>query len=203
MARRYGTAKISLLANTKEKYTRIKTPKFFVHDSYSHLSDKLNNLANNLKDKGVEHFNLVRKEFPDHVKFNASIQKLVYPYSYMDSFDKFTEPIPGPDAFYNDLTDESIEPAEYERLLTTCEIFDISNLGQLHDLYLKIDVLILACVFEFYRKMGINEYGLDPAFYVSSPSFSFDAMLFKTGVELELIKDEEIYNFIDSGMRGQ
>lgn len=203
IARRYGTAKISLLASTKEKYTRIKTPNFCIHDSYSHLSDKLETLASNLKDHGIENFRLVRKEFPDDIKFNACIQKLIYPYSYMDSFERFSEPIPEADKFYNDLSEEPIDEAEYARMRETCKIFDIKNLGQLHDLYLKIDVLILASVFEYYRKMALQEYGLDPAYYVSSPSFSFDAMLFKTDVELELIKDEEIYNFIESGMRGE
>ena len=202
IARRYGTAKISLLANTKEKYTRIKTPKFFIHDSFSHLSDSLDKLARNLKDKGTEYFSLVRNEFTDDIEFNACIQKLIYPYSYMDSFEKFSESIPSSETFYNDLLDKPIDDAEYDRLLDTCKIFNVRNLGQLHDLYLKIDVLILGSVFEFYRSMGMNEYGLDPAFYVSSPSFSFDAMLFKTGVELELIKDESIYNLFEAGMRG-
>lgn len=36
----------------------------------------------------------------------------------------------------------------------------------------------------------------------SSPSFSFDAMLFYTDVELELIQDPEIYEFMEAGLRG-
>ena len=65
-----------------------------------------------------------------------------------------------------------------------------------------MDVLLLASCFEYYRSMGMKEYGLDPAFYVSSPSFSFDAMLLKTNVELELISDPTMYIFFELGLRG-
>lgn len=50
--------------------------------------------------------------------------------------------------------------------------------------------------------MAMSEYKLDPAFYVSSPSFSFDAMLLMTNIELDLIKDPTMYIFIELGLRG-
>ena len=193
---------MKLLATTKEKYSRIETPNHIFMDSFAHLPDSLAKLTLNLKDKGSEQFDLVRKEFPENSKFNVCLQKLIYPYTYMDSFEKFDEPIPGPEMFYNDLSDEHVSEDEYERLIKICKLFKINTLGELHDLYLKIDVLILGSVFEFYRNMALTQYGLDPVYYVSAPSFSFDAMLFKTKVELELLQDAEMYNFIESGMRG-
>ena len=39
-------------------------------------------------------------------------------------------------------------------------------------------------------------------FIFSSPSFSFDAMLRYTNVNLELIQDEWIYEFLENGLRG-
>ena len=66
----------------------------------------------------------------------------------------------------------------------------------------QVDVLLLASCFEYYRSMGIKEYNLDPVFYISSPSFSFDAMLLKTQVELELITDPTMYIFLELGLRG-
>ena len=120
----------------------------------------------------------------------------------MDSFDKFKEPIPSADKFYNDLTNEDIEEKDYKRLKKICKVFNITNLGELHDLYLTVDVCILASVFEFYREMGLTEYGLDPAYYISAPKFSFDSMLFMTGVNLELLVDVEMYKFFEKGRRG-
>ena len=188
---------IDIIASSKEKYSQISTPKFVFRDSFSHLSSSLDSLVKNLLDKGEDQFTLLRQGFPEIEQFKACLRKLVYPYSYMTSFDKFDEPIPDPEHFYNDLNDEDIEEIEYERLLSTCKLFGITTLGELHDLYLKIDVLLLACVFESYRQMGLSEYGLDPAYYLSAPSFSFDAMLFQSGVELELLEDPAMYKFFE------
>ena len=68
--------------------------------------------------------------------------------------------------FYNQLTDEQLSEEDYTRLMKTCEIFGIKTLGELHDLYLKIDVLLLASVFENYRKVAMDTFGLDPSYYV-------------------------------------
>ena len=38
-----------------------------------------------------------------------------------------------------------------------------------HDLYLKVDVLLLTCVFETFRKESLNSFELDPAYYLSTP----------------------------------
>ena len=40
-----------------------------------------------------------------------------------------------------------------------------------HGLYLKVDCLLLACVFEPFRKESINAFELDPAHYLSTPVY--------------------------------
>ena len=55
----------------------------------------------------------------------------------------------------------------------------------------------LADVFEAHRTIGLNTYGLDPAYYLSSPQMSWDAMLKITGVSLELISDPAMFEMID------
>ena len=71
-----------------------------------------------------------------------------------------------------------------------------------HEAYLKSDVLLLADVFEQFRKVCMNYYGLDPANYISAPSLAWDAMLLKTNIELDLISDLEMLNFIERQTRG-
>ena len=61
------------------------------------------------------------------------------------------------------------------------------NFGDYHDVYLKIDVLLLASVFEKFRDVCLDVYNLDPACFYSAPNLSWDAMLVTTGVELELL----------------
>ena len=76
------------------------------------------------------------------------------------------------------------------------------TMKEYHDLYLKCDVVLLADVFEKFRKMSMKSYKLDPLHYVSSPGLSFDACLKMTGQSLELFTDPEPYLFSESGLRG-
>ena len=88
----------------------------------------------------------------------------------------------------------------------TCEKiwdkFDIKDMGDYHDHYLKKDVLLLADVFEKFIDTCLKFYGLDPCHYFSSPGLSWDAMLKMTGVKLENISDIDKYLFIEKGLRG-
>ena len=47
--------------------------------------------------------------------------------------------------------------------------FNIKNIGDYHDHYLKKDVLLLADVFEKFTSMCLKFYKLDPCHYFSSP----------------------------------
>ena len=67
---------------------------------------------------------------------------------------------------------------------------------------MKTDVLLLADIFENFRKLSFINYSLDPAHYLSSPQLSWDAMLLYTQCHLTLINDPEMFNLIDSGIRG-
>ena len=48
----------------------------------------------------------------------------------------------------------------------------------------------------------MRQYGLDPAHYYTSPGLSWDALLKKTGAELNLLTDYDQHLFIEKGMRG-
>ena len=82
------------------------------------------------------------------------------------------------------------------------ELFNIKNMGDYHDNYLKKDVLLLADVFEKFICTCIKYYELDPCHYFSSPGLSWDAILKMTGIELENVLDIDKYLFIEKGTRG-
>ena len=67
---------------------------------------------------------------------------------------------------------------------------------------MKTDVALLADVFENFRNLCQEQYGLDPAHYYTSLGLSWDALLKKTEVELELFTDLEMHLFVERGMRG-
>ena len=121
----------------------------------------------------------------------------------MDSWERFSETrLPGKEKFYSKLNDEHITDEGYAHAQRVWEAFGCKKLGDYHDLYLKTDVALLADVFENFRNLCQEQYGLDPAHYFTSPSLNRDALLKTTGVELELLTDLEMHLFVEREVRG-
>ena len=79
-------------------------------------------------------------------------EKGVYPYDYMNAFDKFNdEQLPSKEQFYSRLTEEDITNDDYNKAKQIWKHFDIKNMGEYHDLYLKTDVLLLTDAFENFQ----------------------------------------------------
>ena len=75
---------------------------------------------------------------------------------------KFEESqLPPIEKFYNTLTDEPLSAEDYERAQHIWNFYNIQNLRQYHDHYLKSDVLLLADVFEHFRHDVLQKHGLD------------------------------------------
>ena len=136
-------------------------------------------------------------------KFVMLLRKGVYPYEYMDGWDKFNETsIPGKESFYSNLTMENITETDYVHANNVFKTFKLNNLGDYHDLYVQSDTWLLADVFENFRKACIKTYELDPAHFISLPGLAWQACLKKTGVELELLTDYDMLLMIEEGIRG-
>ena len=130
-------------------------------------------------------------------------QKVVYPYDYMDSFAKFNEKeLPRSEDFYRLLNDTHISEREYEHTQNVWKTFSLRDMGEYHDPYLTSDIILLADVFQNFKKTCLNYYGLGPCHYFTSPGLAWDAMLKMTGVKLELISDVDMQLFIEKGTRG-
>ena len=121
----------------------------------------------------------------------------------MYSVDKFNDAqLPSKDDFYRILTDEGITDKSYAHAQNVWKTINLKSMGEYHDLYLKSDILLLADEFENFRKTCLLYYKLDPCHYFTSPGPSWDAMLKMTDMQLELITDIDMFQFIEKGMRG-
>ena len=90
------------------------------------------------------------------------LRKGVYPYEYMDRWEKFNETsIPDKEAFYSELNKEGISNADYAHSQKVWKVFLIKNLGEYHDLYVQSDILLLADVYENFKDKCIEIYELD------------------------------------------
>ena len=194
------TLDVNVIATNAEKYMAIYLDKHLAFiDSLQFLPSSLANLVKNLPD---EKYTFTSEAFSGE-RLDLMKAKGVYPYDYMDSFERFSEKqLPKRKDFYSLLSEEDISEEEYAHAQKVWDTFRIENMGQYHDLYLKSDVLLLADVFQNFREYYINIYGLDPAHYVSLPGSSWDAMLKMTGIRLDLISDVDMQLFIERGMRG-
>ena len=191
---------INVIPNNMEKYMAFMLGNhltFIV--SFQFMSSSLDKLVSNLPAEALKYTNKIfRKE-----KFKLMTRKGIYPYDYMDSFEKFNKTeLPTKEEFYSILSDEHISDEDYCHAKKVWNTFQLQTMGEYHNLYLKSDILLLADVFENFRKTCLQYYKLDPCHYFTSPGLSWDAMLKMTDIKLELMTDIDMFQFIEKGMRG-
>ena len=118
-------------------------------------------------------------------KFILLLRKGVYPYEYMDNWERFNETsLPSKESFYSNLNMEDIDDIDYRHGNNVFNKFKLNNLGDYHDLYVQSDTLLLADVFENFRDMCFKQYELDPAHLLSLSGLAWQACLKKTNIEL-------------------
>ena len=196
MARVQG--EIKCIPTNTEKYISFSLGNLRFIDSVNFKQSSQDKLV-----KGSEEFLIMQKLVPEEKNQQLLQKKGIYPYEYMDSFERFDETkLPEKEKFYSSLSGKGITDEEYTHTQEVWATFDCQMLGGYHDMYVATDVLLLADVFENFRKVCQEKYGLDPAHYYSTPGLSWDALLKKTGIELELLTDLDMHLFIERGMRG-
>ena len=133
-------------------------------------------------------------------KFILLLRKGVYPYEYRDSWERFNETsLPDKEAFYSSLNMEDIIDVDHRHANNA-----FKKLGRIPRSYIQSDTLLLADVFENFRKKCkcIEIYELDSAHFISAPGLAWQACLKKAEVELELITNVDMLFMIEKGIRG-
>ena len=190
---------INAIPNNMEKYMAFMLGNHLTFiDSFQLMSSSLEKLVSNLPREAFKYTSQLYKG----KELDLMVRKGVYPYDHMDSFDKFNTGLPSKEEFYSILNDEHISDEDYQHAQNVWNTFKLNNMGEYHDIYLQTDVLLLADVFESFRKSCIRYYKLDPCHYFTSPGLSWDAMLKMTDIKLELMTDIDMYQFIEKGLTG-
>ena len=174
------------------------------------INSSFDKLVKNLSD---EDFKYLVEEFGSK-NLELLKQKGAYPYEYMNSFERFNEEkLPARKYFFSSTkkgkigndgkkSDGHISFKDYLTCKKIWDKFDMKNMGDYHNHYLKKDVLLSADVFEKFIDTCLKFYRLDPCHYFSSPGLSWDAMLKITGIKLEKVSDIDKYLFIEKELRG-
>ena len=74
-------------------------------------------------------------------------------------------------------------------------------MGEYHDLYLRTHVILLANVFESFRRVCLENYWLNPSHFYTTPGLAWKACLKKTGTRLEQLLDPDMLLMFERGIR--
>ena len=184
---------------TKDEKEVIVTRELRFIDSFKFMSFSVNKLVKNL---GEGDFVNMKKYFNgEHLQLLK--RKGVYPYEWLDSVERLNETqLPSKDAFYSKLSGKGISEEDYKHAQKVWNTFNMETMRDYHNLYNKTDVLLLADVFENFRKVCKEIYELDPCWYYTAPGLAWDACLKLTNVRLELLTDLDMLLMFEKGVRG-
>ena len=118
---------INAITNNMEKYMAFMLGNHLTFiDSFQFMSSSLEKLSNNLPD---EAFRYTKEVFKNN--FQLMKQKGIYPYDYMDSFEKFNETeLPTIKDFYSILNDENISDYQYNHAKEVWNTFNLKTIGE-------------------------------------------------------------------------
>ncbi|XP_057310074.1 uncharacterized protein LOC130648072 [Hydractinia symbiolongicarpus] len=203
LGEKYDTQDIGCISENTEKYiifnVKIKVPlggmgygdgekyktiEIRFIDSCRFMASSLDKLASNLNDEQCKNLCWF---FNEDDTFQLMHRKGVYPYEYMDGWQRFEEiELPPKEAFYSKLNMKE---------------GDNVTMGDYQDVYLSTDVLLLADVFETFQDVCLKNYKVDPAHFYSAPGLAWKAALKFTGIRLELLTDPDMHLMFEKGIR--
>ena len=151
---------------------------------------------------GENDLKILKTGFPDKWKYLT--KKLAYPYEYFNSIEDYQKPVDNlkKEHFFSKLKNKCPDDEEIERTEEIIKIFDIKNGEELTEIYLKSDVLLLACVFGKFTKVSVNEFKINLLYCVSLPGYTWECGLKYTGINLQTLQDKDMILLLGNNIRG-
>lgn len=202
---------VKVLPYNGENFRTLSFNSFEFLDSLSFLQAPLVNLASDLKDTNHSYDILKQtylvlnenKKF-DQEKLSMILEKSFFPYEFCTSLEQMKKitKLPKRKHFYSVLSETSITRENHKFAKKVWKKFKCTNLVDYTKIYCKIDVCLLAEIFEKFRDDMIKFSNLDPVYYISLPAYSYDSMLKLTGCKIGLPNDIDMVHFAEISKRG-
>lgn len=168
-------------------------------DSYRFLPSSLATLTRTLKTCP----SYTRYHEENFQNFQGNPQKQYFPYEYLDSFSKFDQKtFPNQSDFYSHLKNESISSENYEHAKKIFHALPEQTLGAYCSYYLTCDCLLLSDIFQSFRNSCFERWQIDPVFFLTTASLSYNIMLDYIKQEIPLMTDLNMLNLIKKNVRG-
>ena len=169
-------------------------------DMCNFIKGSLNDLSKNLNDKII-----TREHFSD----NLLKHKACFPYEFLTKENIYNKDLPSIENFYSSLKLDNnsspptfISEEDYDKTLEIYKKLNCKNIKEYLDIYLKLDICLQADIFNVFRNCIWDKFGIDCSKYITACSLSLDLMLKYTGVKIELIRDINIFDYVNSSILG-
>ena len=165
------------------------------------MTSSLDSLAKSIDNEDKFHTSSLLKSYPSLEK-ETVFSKGIFPYSFLDSEAKLQYVgLPPLSEFHDTLTNSNhTTEANYVRAENAYDQFGCQNFGDYMRAYLQLDVLLLADIFQTFRRNCLVDYELDPINFITLPQFSF-ASAFR-GQSVDLVTEIDQYRFFEEAIRG-
>jgi hypothetical protein len=202
---------ISCIPLNSEKFLTLSFSDIRFIDSLNFLNCSLDSLSKNLQTPDNKNIKYLVSEFPGISPDALELvkRKGIYPYEYMTGFHCFDDTsLPRIEQFYSSLTKSGVSVEDYAHATLVWNTFNCKTMRDYHDLYLKIDVLLLADVWQNFRQLCIATSGLEPTNYISLPSYGFDSLFrqkqYTAEKTIALFKEgqDDMFMWVEKSIRG-
>lgn len=228
--------KVQLIPQSTEVFMQISTYQFIFRDTARFQLASLEKLIETATEKYTDWkvFDFLKGVIdasPLRDVFRQVCRKGIFPYEWFDSTAKYeVGELPPREAFFSSLRGKSVSEDEYAFALRVWDMCGCEDFLDYLKVYLFMDVIGLAAVYENTRSIMFANFHLDCAKFVSAPGFAQAAMLrsakecqtchasVEVGdvcscgqhadedtvefLKIDRIYDYDMYLFVSAGMRG-
>ena len=126
-------------------------------------------LNNTSRENCINQYKVVENNYPN-IEVSLLERIRLFCYDYLDSFERLEKPVlPHREDFNSNHSSEECSLADYAHAQHVWTEFNCQTDQDDLSLYLISDICLLADAFEKFRNNSLEEYQLDPAYYVSAP----------------------------------